>query len=269
MFDQNALTSLQSLLAKDTTKLEETDIPAAIIPENSKVVSLEHLLKEPSRFKSKFATHVLADFITYSNENQTRNTHTYIDADNSKALTIFDHGVTNDPGWRDHTASIELRKRPAYDALLYKENDRLAQLDLIDFASDWEENIQFYDANDEIIDFKTALNRIRRLTINKTASAEFAEGDFKSNKSAMESVEIKSGQDTLPAYFVFKTAPHENFSEISFKCQLRSSSNNESIQLMFRIIGLEVIKEEIANEFKEKISDEMQEAIIYLGTVQH
>lgn len=267
MFDQSALSSLQGLLAKDTTRLDKTDIPAVIIPENSKVASLDHLLDAPTRFKSKFATHVLADFIAYCNKNQTADAHTYIDADNSKALTIFDHGTKEATAWRDHTASVELRKRPAYDALLSKEDNRLSQLDLIDFSSDWEESIQFYDTDDERVEFKTALNRIRRLTINKTASAEFEEGDFKSNKSAMESVEIKSGQDTLPAYFVFKTAPHENFNEISFKCQLRSSSNNESIQLMFRIIGLEVMKEAIANEFKSKITDEMEAAIIYLGTV--
>jgi len=269
MFDQNALTSLQALLAKDTDKLSESTINAVIIPEGTKVASLEHLEENPALFKSHFKTHSLDDFIEYSNKNANMTSQTYIDADNASAITIIDHGNETTPEWGYHKASINLKRTPAFSALLEMQDRKSKQLTLIDFLSDWEENIQFFDESDDVIDFKTALNRIRRLTIKSNQSAEFEQGDFKSNKSAMETVEIQSGNDNLPAYFIFKTPPHDLFEERQLKCQIRASSNDSELLIAYRIIALEAQKDEVAKEFKAKINDGMSDATIYLGSVSH
>lgn len=266
MFDRSAIEKIQELTNLGTLA---TDTPTAIIPGGNSVTSLENYMKRPSAFKSKFKTHFIQEFIDYSKKNQGKNSVTYIDTDESTAVSIFDHGYVSEPEWGHHKAQLTLKNTPAYLRLLGNNEISLTQQQLVDFLTDWDEIIWFYDAAGTKIQNKEATNRIRRLTINKNGSVEHQQGDFKSAQSAMESVEVKSGQNDLPARFDLLTPPHDGFKEISFSCQLRAKLDSDKINLTYRIIALETKKLEIGQEFKQKIIDAMPQATIYLGTVTH
>lgn len=84
----------------------------------------------------------------------------------------------------------------------------------------------------------------------------------------MESVEIKSGENNLPAYFVFSTDPYESFEQKDFICNIRADTSKESVSLKYRIDALQTIQEEIADEFREKISADLPGKLkIYIGHI--
>ncbi len=267
--DKSAIDAITELSASDTTALSDADFPAIVIPGGSSLESLEHLQLQPNHLVSHYTTHVLTDFINYSIKQLDEFSVTYIDTDTAKAVTIFDHGDKINPLWGRHRASLKLQKTPSYKALIEADNQQQSQIELIDFFIDWESAITFQDENSQNIPFKTAINRIRKLSINTQSSAELEQGDFKSKKSAMESVDITSGQDTPPASFFFTASPHDGFEHCKFLCNIRTTTHGDDVRIKYRIIGLDSEKENIANEFKDKIIEAMPDASIYLGTVEH
>lgn len=268
MLDKSALEKIQELVSAQQPI--ETDTPTAIIAGNNNIASLEKYMQHPNRFVSEFSTHAINEFIAYSTKNNNIDTITYVDTDRATAVSIFDHGTPEQPEWGGHKAHLKLKQTPAYESLLLNDKKHFDQQELIDFLTDWEEHVALYEENDSIIPIKEALNRIRRVKINKSSSAELEQGDFKSEHSAMESIEISSGQDKLPAYFVFTTPPHDGFSEYSFTCGLRASTNGSELSIFFRIKSLESRKLEIGNELKAIITRNItDDTKIYLGTVNH
>jgi len=211
--DRSAIEAIRENNAFNIRHVDNTDIKAAVIPHNAKLESLEHLMSTPYQFRATFVTHIVSEFTDYSTKNIDNDSAIYIDTHNMEASAIFDHGTIITPEWATHTASIALTKKPAFDELLEKNNVFCNQQDLIDFLSDWEQHIILFDGNNEPILFQKAINRIRKLTLNKNSSAEFEQGDFNHKASAMESVEIKSGDNEIPAYFEMLVQPYQGFSE--------------------------------------------------------
>jgi len=241
-----------------------TETPAVVTQGGNKIESIEHLMKLPSRFKSVFSTTFINDFIEYCSCNAAEHSSVYLDTVCFRAKAIFDHGSSEHPEWGEHQAKLDLLKEPAYYALISTNTKNLSQVELIDFLEDWKESVTFYD-----MPFTDGVNRIRRVTINRSESKEINEGDFKSSASAMEQIAISSGGDSLPTGFIFKTSPFDSFSPIEFECRIIARPSNEERPLRFRINRMSAIEAEIGKEFMQKIQKEVSDMRVYLGSVTH
>lgn len=266
--DRTAIEAIRENPAFNIDDIKETDAPAVVMPANAQLASLEHLMCQPVRFKARFDTHIVDEFNVYCAENKNNDSAIYINTDDMVALAIFDHGKPRQPEWADHRARVTLRKKPAFAELLEKNNRLHDQQALIDFLTDWQPLITLFDGDNKALNFQVAINRIRKLTLNKNSSAEFEQSDFNHTASAMESVEIKSGDNEIPAYFEMKLVPYHGFSIQKISCNLRAKTNENTVAVKYRIDGLQAIEEKIANEFRTMISDVLTgETTIYIGTM--
>ena len=83
----------------------------------------------------------------------------------------------------------------------------------------------------------------------------------------MESVEAKT-KDIMPVAFEFKCVPFEGLKERPFKLRLSIITGDRPV-LVLRIIQLEAVQEEMANEFRdllvEKFKDSKVEPLLVLS----
>lgn len=266
--DSTAIEAIIDLTANQTQAVDKTFIPTVVIPDSANIHSLEKYQQNPTHFICCFSTAYLDAFIDYTTNNMRSDSVIYLDSNTGSAVAIFDNGTPEHPGWGYHQARVELKRTAAYNTLLELDNVPLSQLDIIDFCMDWEANITFYDSEDKAITFKSAINRIRRLTATSKVVDQQQQDSFKSSRSAMEFIEINAGNEEQPAYFQLTIPPYDDFEPRVFKGRFRCLKEDD-IKLKYRLSFIERIKECIADEFKTLINSNLPEITIYLGSVKH
>lgn len=271
--DSTAIQEIQKLAISAIAKgqLENFLNSATVIPDNWKLQTLEHLQSQPDHFRGHFTTTALAEFIGYANQHGSENTGVFIDPDSMTAAAIIDLGNHTAPEWGKHRASATLKPTPAYAALLKSADETLQQQAFIDFIEDWAGPIEFYFEDGELSDAATAVKTLRRLKVNANAEQEQTVGNFAASRSALETIEIRAGYEKLPAGFCFIVDPYEGFEQHTFNCQLRAVSDDKAVKLKYRIGQLEMIKEAIANEFRDRIKAGITEqgVSIFLGQMAY
>jgi uncharacterized protein YfdQ (DUF2303 family) len=268
--DKTAIQEIQRLsIAEISNKLIVSG--AVVIPQGQSLVRLEQFKMTPDHFRATFKTNIVSEFIAYVNAHGTADSGIFIDQNTSKALAIIDLGDHQNPQWGKHKAEITLKNQPDYDALLGKQHQWLDQQAFIDFAEDWPENIVFFDADDNALNLKEAVKTLRKLKVNFNSENEQTVNNFSASRSALESIEIKAGNDDLPSGFIFNTIPHDGFSAVELVAQLRSKTVDKSVKLQYRIARLDQVKDEIANEFRDKITTGIitDSAPIFIGTIDY
>lgn len=83
----------------------------------------------------------------------------------------------------------------------------------------------------------------RRVKVGFNSTKEQEINTHSASRSAMESVEIKAGNEQLPTRFLFSTVAYEGIKAINFECQLRTSSNEKEVCFKYRICQLDATKE--------------------------
>lgn len=271
--EQNAIKQIEDLAAANLTaqQLGLKEYAAVIVPERFRLESLEKFQDVPNAFRGNFDTTVLAEFIAYINENGSTDTAIYIDACAMFAKAIIDQGNHDLPTWGYHTAHAALEKTPEYAALLAVNEKSLAQQDLIDFAEDWDDFIQFIDSDAQPMDFRKTLASLRKTRVNAQAEAEQTVGNFAGSRSTLEQVEIRAGYEKLPYGFIFSCAPYEGFETRDITCQLRASNGDKGVAFKYRAMKLQALQVDIGDELKDKIRSgiDINNLPIYLGHMKY
>jgi uncharacterized protein YfdQ (DUF2303 family) len=272
-------TAIQAISALSAAQLAQNEISAytegaVVIPKDYTLQSLEKLRLAPNHFRGQYSTSVLSQFISYIDNHGTSETSVFINQDTMSANAIIDMGYIDDPKWGKHRAEVALKRTPAYGDLLDFNNVTVDQQTFIDFAEDWQDNVLFYYGEPEFAEaeaFKPTIKTLRKLKTSATATTENEVGNFSANRSAMEQIEISAGNQEPPTGFIFKTIPHDGFEEVAFNCQLRAITDGKSVQLKYRIAQLERHKEQIAEQFKDKIVSGVRvDGInIFIGTMSY
>lgn len=150
---------------------------------------------------------------------------------------------------------------------MLKLNDvKLSQDDLVDFALDWREHITFCSGT-EALNFDDAISRLRKLKISKSSQVESNRGDFKASASAIEQIAIDAADAPLPSHFEFAAEPYMEFVGRIYTGQLRALGDDNKPLLKYRLMSLPAIEQAIAEEFKDWIKSELQNATIHIGTI--
>ncbi|OOI43786.1 hypothetical protein BMT72_24845, partial [Escherichia coli] len=97
-------------------------------------------------------------------------------------------------------------------------------------------------------------------------TADFEDNDFSGKRSLMESVEAKT-KDIMPVTFEFKCVPFEGLKERPFKLRLSIITGDRPV-LVLRIIQLEAVQEEMANEFRDLLVEKFKDSKVetFIGT---
>lgn len=245
-----------------------TFVPTALVPDSTKLVSLERYQPLRARFRGNMATNSLADFGEYVLQRNGAGAKGFVDQDEMSCRVFFNIGDTENPGHADDIATLQLKPTAAYKALQAIAGKRLSQKDLAEWMEDWHVSLRATDANGADMPVTQAIAAVRNITIKAAAERTHVESNFSASRSAMDSIEAAS-QDRLPEALHFSFAPFEGLGIRVFTLRLSILTGDEKPALKPRWVGEEIQREEIAAEFKAVLNKLAGgAATLYLGAFQ-
>lgn len=264
--DKSAIEAIRDSSA-EAAATAQAHVPSNIghlvaVPNGVTLHNVEPSLPGRHRFRGKMKTTSIPDFVTYTKNHP--GGHGFIDSGKTLgAVVFFNLGTIEDPGHADYLASLTLEPMKAYLAMLEAGGEAHNQRGALDFIEDWQHAIGAYGQSDDgdlvSIPLARAISAIRKVKIEESSKRENTEGNFKQERSVLESVEVSSDAG-LPAILMFTTAPYLGLRERVFSLRVSVSTEGRIPTLRFRIIGLEQVQEDIAQEFKTLLLTEVGEA---------
>lgn len=262
--DGTAISQIQNMAVASLSleAIEKSLCPAIVLPNDFKVSSLENLQEGRFRFRGEMKTTSISDFVKYSIKNAVEEgVSCFIDADEMSAETIFNIGTIGEPGHADNTALVKLKQTAPFSALLKIDGVKHRQKELAEWLEDWRDYLMAFDADGNVLDIKQAISAVRRITIESTRSAEHEDHDFSAKRSVLENVEARS-KDVMPTAFQFTCTPYDELKERSIKLRYSVLTGGDVPTLVLRIVQLENLEEQIAQEFRNLLCDEFDESDI-------
>lgn len=256
--DGTAISQIQNMAVASLSldAIEKSLCPAIVLPNDFKVSSLENLQEGRFRFRGEMKTTSISDFVKYSIKNAIdEGVSCFIDADEMSAKTIFNIGTIGEPGHADNTAVVKLKQTAPFAALLKIDSVKHRQKELAEWLEDWRDYLMAFDADGNVLDIKQSISAVRRITIESTRSAEHEDHDFSAKRSVLENVEARS-KDVMPTAFQFTCTPYDELKERSIKLRYSVLTGGDVPVLVLRIVQLENLEEQIAQEFRSLLCDE-------------
>ena len=254
---------LNSQLLDTTALFQEAAMASMVVPENFSIVDFEQRLDHRTRFRGSFSTediYSFGDYVTeYVGDETPRyaNSQVFVDAKSMAATAVLNVGDLVVPGHCDHLASLSIPKTAAFKALRMACANRQGQLELSDFIEDWKDRITVDGMSGEQMNLSVAINAVRTVTIERVREIESSIDQFENSASVMEREAAKNKKD-LPAYINFTCIPYAGLSEVTFRIRVSMLTGADRIGFTLRVVGEEEHDEQIADEFKKKISSNLK-----------
>ena len=172
----------------------------------------------------------------------------FINEDSMAAVNIFNFGSIHTPGHCDDKAVVTLKKTAEYKALCQINGETISQKTAAEFLEDWGTFITCIDENGEVINPVKAIAAVRRITIEANRKSESEQGNFRTEKSALESMSVDTNAG-LPATIRFKCVPYAGLQEYEFDLRFGVLTSSEVPKIVMRIKRFETYPEQFAQEF--------------------
>lgn len=228
----------------------------AVIPENYKLEDLEKYNDTRRQFRAHLRTACIDDFASYALKYSAAEcpASIFIDADKMAATSIFDIGNLDHPGHALHRATLTLEKTAPYRSLLAVDGEKMTQRKTAEWLEDFASYLKPWGATAETTMAKCSM-AIRRLEVEAKAKSEHGERNYGSERSTLESIDMKSRDMELPQGFTFTCTPFDGLKEREFNLRLSMTTTPAGPQLCLRIVQHEIHVEEMAQEFKAVLNE--------------
>ncbi|WP_043767582.1 DUF2303 family protein [Algiphilus aromaticivorans] len=263
--EAQAIQEIKSLvLAGEGRRTLETDRPALVL--DGQIHDIEHLHPGRCRFRGKYTTNVLSEFVNYvKGHGSTDGSGVFIDADNMTATAFLNLGDVEDPGHADWRAALQLKPTAGYQAVRGVENQAQSQRELAEFCEDWYAFLSA-EANGEQIPMNAAIHAIRELTIEQLKRSKHEDRDFGASRTALEDIEAKA-RGEMPTHLLFETQPYLGFEPRQIRMRISVLTSHDKPALSLRVVGREALVEDLAREFKTRLLEQVGEsANVSIGT---
>lgn len=254
-------------LAHPVTTLTRGDLLA--INNNLQVVDAEEYANGRNRARGAYKT---SDFLGFKSFIECNNSHkvapVFIDHNNISAEAILNYVETDfAQGHCDHTATLKLEPTVIWTKLnsLHNNSTRFSQRDFAVFLEDWSDRLTAKSASDEVIPAREAIHAVRNMDINATATTNNTVTNTSESRSLMEQVEAKSAT-TLPAYFEIKDQCYLGLDERDITLRLIINTNDGKPTFGVQVVKFELVKDEIIQNFKQKVIDLLPDYPVRIGT---
>lgn len=251
----------------DALNIIETDNPVILTPDNFNLIDLERHMEFRTNYRYSFETTSIKDFIKYCSDYDQAGACCFVNQDYMSARTIFDLGTVDEPLHQDNKAKLLIKRTAAYVALLAVNGSKMSQKDASDFIEDWADELIIYSTTGDAMSPTQAAASLRDLTIEAAREVNSKVADYSESMSTMEKVEAKN-KESLPGEIKFRCMPYLHLKERFFVIRVSLLTSGDRPALTFRIIKLDSITEEIAEEFKDILVEgfEDAEAEVYMGS---
>jgi uncharacterized protein YfdQ (DUF2303 family) len=245
-----------ALLADVNKALGEiaTVAPIVALPDGVQLSDLEKHMEHRTSYRFNFSTKSIHDFGEYCKEFDKEGAKCFVNSDLMRSESIFDLGTEDKPLHQRHNAKLQLDKTAAFVALLQINGDHISQKSASDFIEDWADNVQIFTSEGEAIKPAMAAQRFRDITIDEVKERGSNVGDFHESMSEMEKIEARNASQ-IPACIKFTCVPWHGLSEREFDVRVSIITSGQKPALCLRIVKLEAQEEDMAEEFKEILTE--------------
>lgn len=248
-----ALAADSSLLSYEIIKPQ-----TALVNPQARVLDLEQYSGGRNRKRGTFTTedfHSFGEYVRSAiNPEEVR---VFVSKDAMQAIAILNFDAADyEQGHLDHKAILEAEETVVFNKLLGMHNyGRVGQKPFAEFLEDWGHRVVARDSEGNEIENAKAVSAIRNMRIAESAQTDSTAGNYRESRSRLESVEAKSIDGALPAYFTVTDECYRDMNARKLKLRLGISSRDGEPNFKLEIIGLQLIRDELAKEFAEHVEN--------------
>ncbi|MEY2864502.1 MAG: hypothetical protein RLY58_2209 [Pseudomonadota bacterium] len=242
-----------------------------------KLHDIEKHLPNRLRFRGLFRTSSLTDFVANILSRNKKDVRGFIQTkDQLSCEAIFNLGNEIDAGHADDKAVLLLEKTPEFAAAVALLGNKLSQKTLATFLEDWRHCVTAHvsdphdpDAGSTEITIGKAITAIRSVTISSSTEVESKVTDVSYTRSAMENIEAKSKENSLPSHLKIKTTayPDMPIREIQLRISINTGDSTPFFSMHF--VGQQAFMEQVGQDFKDRlVTDLSGTGVFLLGSFQ-
>jgi len=252
-----------------------------------KVTDLEQFLHGRSRARGVLKTPSFDDFKTYVvGHSEKKNTPTQLSSSNAlhaepqTALVFVDHKnvaatailnfIQGDfaQGHCDHKAVLKLEPTVVWEKLGQIKDNKFDQKRFATLLEDFAGVFVAIAANGEEISNGEALNAVRNMKVDVSAKSDSQVNNTSESRSVLENVEASTTVGKLPAYFEIKDSAYIGLDEKTIKLRLIVNGADGSPVFALQIVKEELLRNEIIQEFKNKVIELLPDNEVRIGTFE-
>lgn len=242
----------------------------ALINSKARVVDLEQYQMGRSRVRGQFHSSDIDSFNNYvSNNAEPEEVRIFVDDAAMSAIAILNFKVEGQQGHLDHKALLNAKKTVVFDTLYRMHMNRCNQKKFAEFLEDWGHIVIARDSEDNVIANSRAVSAIRNMRIDESAQTDSHTGNYRESRSRLESVEAKSIDGALPAYFTVKDECYQGLTERNLKLRLSIGQDEGKPEFKLEIVSLQILKDELTKEFAAIVEESFEGACdVLIGSFQ-
>lgn len=263
--DKEAIDTLLALGAQKLDKLDMTHYPAALIPSESELVSLERFGRLPHRQRARVSFTRIDDFSKYVNAESDELTVVMIEPDGSGAVAGIDFGSKDNPGWKEHEAKLKLPTTPEWDAIRALCSQSQDQRELVDWIEDWDDMCVLHGTDGEQINSGVAIGSIRSVTLESISKVTAEDADYEASLSTLDRIAAKSEKGQLPAVIKARCRIYECLDEVDVMIRVRILTGRQKPAFQCRISARERLLDDAAKQVEAKLRAGCAVDRIYVG----
>jgi len=241
--------------------LEAADPAAAgiVLPSDFELVDLEKYMPSKRSFRGEFSSSMIDEAVTYTEVMAMADSRCFIDMENMAAKFIFDFGSNNTPLHGDNTGLLKLKQTAPYKQIIGVNQRPQPQREMAEWIEDNIDYLGFVNASGEEIHAAAVLAAVRNVTIDQLKQVNSSEGDWASERTAMEKISIKD-TDNLPKFMTFTCNPYQGLEIRDITCRFSFTTSGDSIGFSLKIVNFEKLQEELADEFKTTLASKLDKS---------
>lgn len=238
----------------DALKKSNAHQSAIIVPDNYQLRDVEKFLPNAKRIVGSFMASDVDSFASYVTE--------YAEealcavSSNLCASCVLDFGDVDNPLHCDHKVSLQLKRTPAYLALIRMTESRCDQKSLADFIEDWSDFMVVLNSSGEVMQPGTAVQKVRNVTIDQARNVSSSIENLSSQLSASEKIELRN-QSSFPAEISFKCCPYVGLDERYLTVKISINTGSERPEFVLRIVRHDDLIDQFCDEFTAKIIESL------------
>lgn len=264
--DYQTESAVVAALAADSSLLKSALITGqtVLVNPNAKVMDLEQFEQGRHRKRGIFATQDIGSFGAYIEGNASfEHTSVFINKDQMQAVAILNFDADGfEQGHLDHKAVLTAEPTVMFRKLLSMHDmGRCKQKLFAEFLEDWGHKVIARDADGNEIENAKAINAVRNMRIDESAQTDSHAGNYRETRSRLESVEAKSIDGALPAYFTVNDECYQGIAPRTLDLRLGISNDDGQPVFKLEIKALQSVRDELAKEFADIIETGLEDQV--------
>ncbi|GAA1030748.1 MULTISPECIES: DUF2303 family protein [Amycolatopsis] len=176
------------------------------------------------------------------------------EAANSFTAVFNDHETPHDPGWRDHTAVLQLQDDPEWNAFVQRSGRYMNQVDFAEFLQDYAPSILRPDGA-TLLEVAMNFKAHRKAEFESAVDLETGDVSFQYTEQTTAKTAPKAGQIEVPREFVVALSPFLGMDPVAVTARLRFNVEKDGLQIGFRLVRPDLVRRDAFAAIRTKIAD--------------